>query len=107
MGLVDNGANDISNVEFKTSKLEEYKSEARKLAMKEAKHKAEDFVSILNQKIGKAFLINDTTQVYFPQSMYKMAMADAGMPANEAPNETLAIGEIEITTNVTVSFILE
>ena len=107
MGLVDNGINNISDVEFKSSKLEEYKSEARKLAMKEAKHKAEDYVSVLNQKIGKAILINDNTQAYFPQPMYKMAMADAGLPGNMTPKETLAVGEIEVTANVSVSFILE
>jgi uncharacterized protein YggE len=107
MGLVDNGINSISNVEFKTSKLEEYKSDARKLAMKEAKHKAEDYVSVLNQKIGKALTINDNTQAYFPQPMYKMAMADAGLPGNATPKETIAIGEIEVVATVAVSFILE
>jgi uncharacterized protein YggE len=107
MGLVDNGANDINNIEFKSSKLEEYKSEARKLAMKEAKHKAEDYVSILHQKVGKAILINDNTQAYFPQQIYKMAMADAGLSGNVTPKETLAVGEIEVTANVSVSFILE
>eukprot|EP01038_Epipyxis_sp_PR26KG_P019414 gene19414-27499_t len=100
MGLVDNGINNISDVEFKSSKLEEYKSEARKLAMKEAKHKAEDYVSVLNQKVGKAILINDNSQAYFPQPMYKMAMADAGLPGNMTPKETLAVGEIEVTANV-------
>lgn len=107
MGLVDNGINNISNVEFKSSKLEEYKSEARKLAIKEAKHKAEDYVSALNQKIGKAITINDNTQAYFPQPLYKMAMADAGLPENATPKETLAIGEIEVIATVSVSFILE
>ena len=107
MGLVDNGINNISNVEFKSSKLEEYKSEARKLAIKEAKHKAEDYVSVLNQKIGKAILINDNTQTYYPQPMYKMAMADAGLPGNVTPKETLAVGEIEVIATVSVSFILE
>ena len=107
MGLVDNGINNISNVEFKSSKLEEYKSEARKLALKEAKHKAEDYVSVLNQKVGKAITISDNTQAYFPQPMYKMAMADAGLPGNVTPKETLAVGEIEVSANVSVSFILE
>ena len=107
MGLVDNGINSISNVEFKTSKLEEYKSEARKLAMKEAQHKAEDYVSVLNQKIGKAITINDNTQAFFPQPMYKMAMADAGLSGNSIPKETIAVGEIEVVATVSVSFILE
>lgn len=53
MGLVDNGINNIDNVEFKSSKIEEYKSEARKQAMKDAKQRAEDYVSVLNQNIRK------------------------------------------------------
>jgi uncharacterized protein YggE len=105
MGLVDNGINNISDVEFKSSKIEEYKSEARKLAMKDAKRKAEDYVSVLNQKIGKAILITDNTQSFYaPHVMYKadMMVAEAG-----APRETLAVGEIEVAANVSVSFTLE
>jgi hypothetical protein len=105
-GLIDNGVNRIENVEFKSSKLEQLQSDARKAAMKDAKQKAEDYVSVLNQKIGKALLINDNSQAYYPQPMYKgamMAMADGA----EAPRETLAIGEIEVIANVTVSFLLD
>jgi uncharacterized protein YggE len=105
MGLVDNGINNISDVEFKSSKIEEYKSEARKLAMKDAKRKAEDYVSVLNQKIGKAILITDNSQSFYaPPVMYKadMMVAEAG-----APRETHAVGEIEVSANVSVSFILE
>ncbi len=105
MGLVDNGINNISDVEFKSSKIEEYKSEARKLAMKDAKRKAEDYVSVLNQKIGKAILITDNTQSFYAPVMYK---ADMMVTANSnAPQETLAVGEIEVVANVSVSFILE
>lgn len=106
MGLVDNGINNIDNVEFKSSKIEENKSEARKLAMKDAKHKAEDYVSVLNQKIGKAILINDSTQTYYPQPMYKADMMVAAA-AEMAPRETIAVGQIEVTATVSVSFILE
>jgi uncharacterized protein YggE len=106
MGLVDNGINNIDNVEFKSSKIEEYKSEARKLAMKDAKHKAEDYVSVLNQKIGKAILINDSTQTYYPQPMYKADMMVAAA-AEMAPRETIAVGQIEVTATVSVSFVLE
>lgn len=106
MGLVDNGINNIDNVEFKSSKIEEYKSEARKLAMKDAKHKAEDYVSVLNQKIGKAILINDSTQTYYPQPMYKADMMVAAA-AEMAPRETIAVGQIEVIATVSVSFILE
>jgi uncharacterized protein len=102
-GLVNEG---IDNVEFKSSKMIQLQSEARKLAVKDAKGKADDFVSVLNQKVGKAFLISDNSQIYVPQPrLYAMKAMDMSMES--APRETLAIGEIEITANVSVSFILE
>jgi uncharacterized protein YggE len=104
--LVDAGINRISNVEFRSSKIEQYKTEARKQAMLEAKKKAEDYVSVLGQKVGKALNIADNTQIFYPQPMYEMktmAMADGAA----APRETLAIGEITVTANVNVSFILD
>jgi len=104
-GLVDEGINRIDNVEFKSSKMKELQSDARKLAIKDAKAKAEDFVSVLGQKVGKAILISDNSQNYNPRpvmyAMKSMAMDES------APRETLAVGEIEITANVGVSFILE
>jgi uncharacterized protein len=104
-GLVNEGINRIDNVEFKSSKMIQLQSEARKLAMKDAKGKAEDYVSVLNQKVGKAILISDNSQVYIPQPrMYAMKAA----ASNEAmPRETVAPGEIEITANVSVGFVLE
>ena len=105
-GLTEAGINNISKVEFQSSKQEIYESEARKLAMKDAIKKATDYVSVLNgQKVGKAIMINDNTQNYYPRPMYssmKSEMSDAS-----APRETLAIGEITIVSNVTVSFLLD
>jgi len=105
-GLVNEGINRIDNVEFKSSKMKELQSDARKLAVKEAKAKAEDFVSVLGQKVGKALLISDNSQSYIPQPrMY--AMKSSMAMDESAPRETLAIGEIEITANVSVNFVLE
>ncbi|WP_281336264.1 SIMPL domain-containing protein [Flavobacterium eburneipallidum] len=105
-GLVSEGINRIDNVEFKSSKMLQLQSDARKLAIKDAKAKAEDFVSVLGQKVGKAILISDNSQSYNPQPrMYAMK---ASMAMDEsATRETLAIGEIEIIVNVNVNFILE
>lgn len=105
-GLTEAGINNISKVEFQSSNQEMHESEARKLAMKDALKKANDYVSVLpGQKIGKAVVINDNSQTNYPRPMYsamKMEAADAG-----AARETLAIGEINITANVTVSFLLD
>ena len=106
-GLVGVGINRIDNVEFKSSKMEQLQSDARKLAVQNAKSKALDFVSVLNQKVGKAMTISDNTQVnYPPRPMYEMKaqmMSDAGA----APRETLATGEMEIIVNVSIGFLLE
>jgi uncharacterized protein len=105
-GLVTTGINRIDNVEFKTSKMLQIQSDARKLAIKDAKAKANDYVFELGQKVGKAFSITDNSQpLYQPMVSYNMKVASAD--AGGAPNETLAAGMIEVIVNVSVSFLLE
>jgi len=106
-GLVNNGVNRIASLEFKTSKMEQYQSEARKLAVKDAKAKAEDFVSVLNQKVGRAISISDASQNYNPQPIMYARMKTTAMADGSEPKETLASGEIEILVNVNVSFSLD
>lgn len=105
-GLVDQGINRIDAVTFQSSKLAQYQSEARKLAMKDAKMKAEDYVSVLGQKVGRAMTISDNSQTYYPQPVYA-SMKSMESSDTAQPRETLAVGEINIIANVTVSFILE
>jgi uncharacterized protein YggE len=105
MGLNDAGVNTINGVEFKSSKIDDYERDARKKAVLAAKQKAQDYVSVLGQKVGKALLITDNSQNYAPQPMYKvnmMAMAD-----ESGARETLAVGEMEVNVNVSVTFALE
>ncbi|MEC4048396.1 SIMPL domain-containing protein [Flavobacterium sp. SUN046] len=107
MGLVNQGINDINEVEFKSTKIEEYESTARKEAIKSAKHKAEDYAFTLGQKVGKAILISDNNSSVVPMPMLMKSSGWANMAADAPQQQTLAVGEIEVTTNVTVSFILD
>ncbi|RZK11800.1 MAG: DUF541 domain-containing protein [Flavobacterium sp.] len=102
-GLVSSGVNSIGNIEFKSSKMELHKSEARKLAMKDARAKAEDYMSATTQKIGNVINVTDNTQAYYPRPMYA-AMEMKSFDSNSGARETLAIGEIEIIANVSVSY---
>lgn len=107
MDVMETGINVINGVEFKSSKMELFESQARKKAILNAKKKAEDYVSVLpGQKVGKAISISDNSQMNYPQPVF---MAKGMMADSEAtqPKETLAIGEIEIVSNVSVSFVLE
>jgi len=106
-GLVNQGINRIDNVTFQSSKLAQYQSEARKLAMKDAKMKAEEYVSVLGQKVGAAITITDNSQTYFPPQPMYSAMKVMGAADSSSPRETMAVGEIEILANVSVSFKLE
>lgn len=106
MDVMETGVNVINGVEFKSSKIETYETEARKNAILNAKKKAEDYVSALaGQKVGKVILISDNSFTNYPQPVFlsKSLMLDAAA----APRETLAIGEIEIVCTVNVSFVLE
>lgn len=106
-GLVGNGVNRIDNVAFQSSKIKQLQSDARKLAVKDAKSKAEDFVSVLGQKVGKAITISDNSPNYNPPPIMYTSMKTMAMSDGAAPRETLATGEIEIIANVSVSFVLE
>ncbi|MCY1495213.1 26 kDa periplasmic immunogenic protein precursor [compost metagenome] len=105
MGLVDTGINNIQGVEFKSTKVAQFESDARKAAVADAKTKALDYASALSQKVGKAIMVSDNSQTHYPVPM--MYAMKAGAAEDAMPRETLAIGEIEITANVTISFSLE
>lgn len=101
--LIGNGANVLQGIELKSTEIEKYNAELRAKAVLDAKKKAEDFVKPLGQKVGKAILISDNSaNVYMPRQFAmkaNMEVADAG-----GIEPTLAIGEIVINTNVSISF---
>jgi uncharacterized protein YggE len=109
MDLVESGVNAIQGVEFKSSKIKEFEREARIKAMKDAKQKAEDYVSVLTgQKVGKALIISDNSSTNYPRPVYASMMKSDNVAYEQMPErETLAIGEIEVVSTVSVSFVLE
>lgn len=107
--VMEAGINSIQSVEFKASQLTAYESQVRKSAMVAAKQKAMDFVSELpGQKVGKALVVSDSSFTQFPRAVFS-EMKTYAMTAdgNDAPKETLAIGSLEISVSVTVTFALE
>lgn len=102
-GLIDTGINRIDGVEFSSSNSEALKSQARKKAIENAQMKAKEYVSVLNQTVGKAVSISEFQNSVGPQPMYKMAMMDSSVGGGE---QTISLGEMEIRTSVNVSFLL-
>jgi len=105
-GLVGLGVNNIQNVEFSSSKIEEIQNDARAKAMLDAKQKATILAQALGQSIGAAYSIQDNTSNNngSPRpmmAMYKSASMDS------SSQEPIATGEIEVIARVNVGFILK
>ncbi len=103
-GLLKVGLNRIDGVQFKSSEMDKYMSEARKKAVLNAKSKASEYASSLNQTIGKAISISEVQTSNFPP-MYRMNEMKASSDSLE--QETIAPGEMEISAKVTVAFELK
>jgi uncharacterized protein YggE len=54
--------------------------------------KAEDYVSVLGQKVGRAMTISDNSQTYYPQPVYA-TMKSMESSDTAQPKETLAAGK--------------
>lgn len=104
-GVMGKGVNRIDGVEYKSSQLASYQTEARKLAVQEAKKKATDYATALGQKVGKVLVVTDGGGSMPP--VFRPMYALKGAAADESMDQTLAVGEIEINTSVSISFELE
>lgn len=105
-GLVNSGVNRIDGVEFKSSKIDQYKSEARVKAVVNAKQKAKEYAEALGQQTGKAIYINETPVGMPPMPVYRMKAADFNESAGGS-GQTISVGEMEIKVNVSVVFELK
>ncbi len=100
-GLLDSGLNRIDGVQFKSSEIEKHTTEARRLAVLNARKRAMEYVSPLDQKLGKAISISELETNHFPP-VYKMERLQVA--SDMAPQESIAPGEMEVRARVTVGF---
>lgn len=101
-GLLNQGINRIDGISFGAENIEELKSQARKKAVENARIKAEEYAAVLNQKIGKALQISETSQSQIPEPVYRGAFMK--MESGDASGETLALGEMAVKAEINVSF---
>ncbi|WP_089318436.1 SIMPL domain-containing protein [Pontibacter ummariensis] len=104
-GLYEVGANRVDGVRFQVADLEKYKAEARQRAVADAMQKATSLTSELGAKVGRVYSINENTYNDGPRPMYKTAMMESA--AYDANGPTIAGGEVVISSNVDVVFVIE
>ena len=103
-GLMGAGVNRINGVIFQSSEIEALKSQARKKAVLNAKKKAEEYAGALGQTIGKAKAISDMTGG--PQPIYRAMAFKESADASGGNKDTIAPGELAVTAQVNVLFVL-
>lgn len=107
-GLLGAGINRIDGVVFESSKMDMHLSEARKKAVANAKKKAGEYTGVLNQQVGKAVQISETSSGPVPMPNYRNKMLSSmSITESDSGSETISIGEMLVTAKVNVSFELK
>ncbi len=99
--LVRAGGNRIDSIQYETSDLRKYRDQARDLAVKAAREKAQALAAALGQEIGKAQYIEEA-----PPDLYSNAMQNSVSYRDLGPQyiASTAAGRSSISASVTVAF---
>lgn len=115
-GSLEAGANYVHGIQFRTTELRKHRDQARALAIKAASEKAEALAGELGQKVGKPHMIREDRGGWWSWynswwgsrwggGMAQNVVQDAG--SFSRAESTIALGQINVTARVTVSFELE
>ena len=112
------GANYVHGIQFRTTELRKYRDQARALAIKAAREKAEALAGELGQKVGKPRTIQEGWSRWgcwynsggwgsrWGGQMAQNVIQDAGgRPASE--DSTIALGQIAVSASINVTFEME
>lgn len=115
-GALQAGVTHIHGVDFQTTAFKELRDQARELALKAAKEKAEKMAEVLEQTVDVPIQISETgAGSYYPMvsrwngsvnGMTQNIAMDVRGDVGEA-GETIALGKIAIRASVSVTFALE
>jgi uncharacterized protein YggE len=119
--VLQSGVNYIHGIDFQTTEFKKYREQARELALKAAKEKADRMAAVLGQSIGAPLQINEnyggSPWGYYYSSWSGWGYGRAqGMTQNVVQNvaggsgeisDTIALGKISIRANVAVTFELK
>ena len=102
--LIKAGGNRIDAIQYETSDLRKYRDQARDLAVKAAREKAQALATALNQTIGKAASIEEVSE---SDNQYSYLYANASYVNTRAPakvSPSTAAGQKTISASVVVAF---
>lgn len=103
-GLVSAGANQVNNLGFKVDNEEGLKEQAREMAIKDAKEKANKLKKQLGIRLGK--IVNYSEGGNYPPFYLKAEALDSrgGGVGGDGPIPSVPAGENEIIVNITITY---
>jgi hypothetical protein len=102
-GVVQNGANNVSQLSFTLDNRDAKESEARAMAIEKAKQKAQAVAKAGGFRVGRLLSIQESGIPYYP--VYDRAVAEFGMDgATAAPAPSIEPGSQDIQVNVTLVY---
>jgi len=102
--LIKAGANQVDSIDYQTSDLRKYRDQARDLAVKAAREKAQALAHALGQEVGKAYSIDEVPEPANSYSTGLMSNATSELTRSRQMGPTTAPGEKKIFASVVVSF---
>lgn len=114
--LLESGVNRVHGIEFRTTELRKHRDQARAMALKAAREKAQVMASVYGRKAEKASSINESGQNWWwgygsgwggrwNQGVAQNAVQESG--GGSPSDEALAPGQITVRSTVTAAFLLE
>lgn len=110
------GVTHIHGIQFETTEFKKYREQARELALKAAREKAEKMAAVLGQTVGTPVQIGEGYSGSYYHSGWWGGSRHSVMSQNMIQNvdpggggeggESVALGKIAIRANVTVTFLL-
>jgi uncharacterized protein YggE len=101
---LNNGANRMYGLEFKHSEMRKHRDEARKMAARAAKEKAELLAGELDAQVGKPIEIYENPQSYYAAKSFQNSVQyDHSF---EGAGDRTLVGQIEVSASVYVKFCL-
>lgn len=113
-GVLTNGVNRVNDVNFRTTELRKFRDQARAMAIRAAKEKAEALVSEIGVNLGKPYHISATDNFWGGHYQNRanaynnmsQNISSAGAPSDNTEG-SFAVGQISVSANVDVSFLIE
>jgi len=98
--VVSSGANSINSIQFDVQDKDKALSDARKLAVEDAKKQADEYASAINAKLGNVLALSVNSASTGTPVYEKLAMDTA----NSSSSVPISAGQFLLTVNVTITY---